>query len=199
LLQSEYLGATLRYEGLRILRLPDVKPPCLTCRVFGPGNFFVPLRGVERRAAFEALELTLLRLAPCQFGLGALIDRLRHQDFAGGRCRLRPRRKVHDGPDGSQVAMRPAELSEAKLPAMDSDADPQLGAGEAEFFAEGLPPGAPPPLDVLRCEHCLPRVVALADWEVEDGHDGIPDRLVKQPIAFPDGVGAFVVESIKQT
>src|SRR5262245_41095474 len=41
--QSEYLGATLRYEGLRILRLPDVKPPCLTCRVFGPGNFFVPV------------------------------------------------------------------------------------------------------------------------------------------------------------
>lgn len=40
MLQSEYLGATLRYEGLRILRLPDVKPPCLTCRVFGPGNFF---------------------------------------------------------------------------------------------------------------------------------------------------------------
>src|SRR5215813_12494794 len=42
MLQSEYLGATLRYEGLRILRLPDVKPPCLTCPVFGPGNFFVP-------------------------------------------------------------------------------------------------------------------------------------------------------------
>src|SRR5215510_12491577 len=40
MLQSEYLGATLRYEGLRILRLPDVKPPCLTCPVLGPGNFF---------------------------------------------------------------------------------------------------------------------------------------------------------------
>ena len=43
LLHTEYPGATPWYEGLRILRLPDVKPPCLTCRVFGPGNFFARL------------------------------------------------------------------------------------------------------------------------------------------------------------
>src|SRR6185436_3234366 len=115
-------------------------------------------------------------------------------DFTSRRRRLRPRRQVHYSPDRGQVAMRPAEFPKAEFPAMDSNPDSQLRACEPELFAERLPLGVPAPLDVLRREHGLPRVLALIDREVEDRHDGIPDRLVEQPVAFPDGVRAFVVE-----
>src|SRR3546814_9146466 len=32
---ARYFGCKARNKGLRTLRLPDVKPPCLTCRAFG--------------------------------------------------------------------------------------------------------------------------------------------------------------------
>src|SRR5688572_26125516 len=95
--------------------------------------------------------------------------------------------------------MRPSEFPEAEFSAMDSDADPQLCAGEAELRAERLAPGVPAPMDVLCCEHRLPRVIALSDREVENGHDGIPDRLVEQPVMFPDGARAFVIEGVQQS
>src|SRR5687767_678753 len=72
---------------------------------------------VQGRGPFEALKFALLRPAACQFGRGALMDRLRHQNFAGGRRRLRPGREVHDRPDRGQVAVGPAELPKTEFAA----------------------------------------------------------------------------------
>src|SRR5215469_14434966 len=94
--------------------------------------------------------------------------------------------------------MRAAEFPEAEFPAVDSDAHPQFCAGKSKGFGECLTPGAPATLDCTRGEQCLSRMVFVPNGEVEDGHDGVPDGLVEKSVAFPDGAGAFVVESIQQ-
>jgi hypothetical protein len=50
-------GCNARIEGLRILRLPDVKPPCLTCPRRKPGAFsFQLLKRLPARLAHHRLD-----------------------------------------------------------------------------------------------------------------------------------------------
>jgi hypothetical protein len=42
------------------------------------------------------------------------------------------------------------------------------------------------------------RVIGLSDRKVEDCHNRIADRLVEQPVIFPDSGGAFVLENIEE-
>ena len=49
--------------GLRTLRLPDVKPPCLTCRALCPAIFLPPTQGSPRFRAGRSFSL------PCKCDL----------------------------------------------------------------------------------------------------------------------------------
>src|SRR5438105_15237852 len=90
----------------------------------------------------EALEQERLRRAVLQIRLGALKNRLRHQDLVGLGDRLGPGGGVDDGADRRQVPMRVTELAKAEFAGMDADADTQLRGNQS------FPAVAPVPMNV---------------------------------------------------
>ena len=94
--------------------------------------------------------------------------------------------------------MRVAELAKAEFAGVDADADPQLACGKAVCFDEGLAPVAPALLNFTRRKHRVPGVLLPPQGKIEDRHDGVPDRLVEEPVMLPDRVCAFVIECVEQ-
>ena len=91
-----------------------------------------------------------------------------------------------------------AELAKTEFAGVDADADPQFACGQAVCLDQGLAPLAPALLNFARRKHGVPGVLLPPQGKIEDRHDGVPDRLVEEPVMFPDRICAFVVEGVEQ-
>ena len=94
--------------------------------------------------------------------------------------------------------MRPAELAKTNDAAIDPNTDPERlyiaiqGSGQPAMLV------ATAAMDFARGLDCACRVVGLPDRKVEDRHNRVADRLVEQPVIFPDSGCALVVEDVEE-
>src|SRR5262245_48440361 len=161
----------------------------MDCKVFIAFSSFRRKLGsgrVQRDRLVEPFQSIVARRAVAKLGTRLLVNGLGHQDLAGLGMRLGARGGVDHRADGSEVAMRMAELAKAQLAGVDADADAELGAVRFEAL-----------LHLARRQHSLPDVVGMADGKVEDRHHGIADGLVQKSVVLPDRVGALVVECVE--
>ena len=93
--------------------------------------------------------------------------------------------------------MRPAELAKTDDAAVDPDPDPEPLHIAIQGSGKPVTLVATAAMDVPRRRDCACRVVGLTDRKVEDRHDRVADRLVEQPVMFPDSGCAFVVEDVE--
>ena len=112
---------------------------------------------------------------------GAIADRRRDKNLARLCHRLRSRRAVHHGPDGGEIAMRPAKLAKVGVSTVDADPDADfnpLGA-QADQAREFVASIAKASLDVAGGKNGLCDVICLPNGEVEDRKHRVTDRLVQ--------------------
>src|SRR5436190_647308 len=93
--------------------------------------------------------------------------------------------------------MRSAELAKTNYPAIDPNTGPERLYIAVQGFGQQAVLVATETMDFARRLDSACRVVSLTDWKVEDCHNRVPDRLVEQPVIFPDSGCAFVVEDIE--
>src|SRR5258708_5567115 len=124
----------------------------------------------RRLKTFEAIGFCR---AARQIRARAPIDLLGNKDLVGIGDRLRPRRGVYHRADRGQVAMRPAEFPKTQFSAMNTNADPQFAAIDAQRSGELLALGSPAVLDLARSAYGTTGMIFTPDGEIEDSHDGV--------------------------